>query len=442
MRLRTLGPWMATALVVGNMVGSGVLLLPASLGPLGWNAALGWGVTCIGGMALAWVFALLARARPEAGGPYAYTQAAFGKRPAYLVAWSYWVNLWVGNAGVAVAPAAYLAVFWPAIGRNPKLSTAITVGVVWLATLINLRGAFAAGRAQLWTTILKIVPLVAVCLIAAVILARHGTALLPPIHRADLSWSGVSSAATLTLWALLGLESATIPAGKVRDAARTIPRATLIGTGLAAAIGAIVTLSVLLLLPPGRVAASPAPFAEFVALWVGADVGELVAGVAILASFGALIGWILLQGELPAAMAHGGVFPRALGRLDARGTPVTAHLVASTLLSVVVILSGRGGTTALFTFLAQVAVLASLVTYLTCALAALRLRVARGGTVGVALVAVGYCAWALLGADGQALLWFAGLMGAGWPIYAFTRWRARIDATSLARATAPAAPRG
>ncbi len=109
---RRLGFWMACALVVGNMIGSGVFLLPASLSPFGWNAVIGWVITISGALCLAAVFAKLAGAMPAAGGPYAYSRAAFGPAPAFLVAWSYWVALLVGNGAIATAAMSYLSLIF------------------------------------------------------------------------------------------------------------------------------------------------------------------------------------------------------------------------------------------------------------------------------------------------------------------------------------------
>src|SRR5688500_12932170 len=103
--VRQLGSWMCLALVIGTFIGSGIFLLPAQLAPYGWNALIGWLVTISGALCLAWLFGRLAKALPLAGGPYAYVGEAFGPLPAFVVAWSYWVSLWAGNAAIAIAAA-------------------------------------------------------------------------------------------------------------------------------------------------------------------------------------------------------------------------------------------------------------------------------------------------------------------------------------------------
>ncbi len=89
---RQLGLVMATALVLGNMIGSGVFLLPASLAPYGGFSLIGWLISAIGALLLAGVFYRLAKRAPRAGGPYAYSREAFGDCIGFLVAWTYWVG--------------------------------------------------------------------------------------------------------------------------------------------------------------------------------------------------------------------------------------------------------------------------------------------------------------------------------------------------------------
>ena len=145
---RALGFWMCTALVVGNMIGSGVFMLPASLAPYGWNAVFGWLLTIAGALALAFVFAGLAREFPKAGGPYAYTQEAFGPLVGFMVAWSYWISLWVGNAAIATGAVSYLSAIFPAIAQVPGMHLLVTLGAVWLLVGVNIAGARLAFMAS------------------------------------------------------------------------------------------------------------------------------------------------------------------------------------------------------------------------------------------------------------------------------------------------------
>src|SRR5262245_35289519 len=122
-----IGFWTAVALVMGNMIGSGVFLLPSALAPYGGLALAGWIVSAAGSMCLALVFARLARQSPDAGGPYAYTRRSFGDLAGFLVAWGYWVSIWCANAALATAFVGYLAPFAPGVVERPWLSALVAV---------------------------------------------------------------------------------------------------------------------------------------------------------------------------------------------------------------------------------------------------------------------------------------------------------------------------
>jgi len=225
---KTLGLWMCTALVVGNMIGTGIFLLPATLAPFGWNALIGWVVTIMGGLCLAVVFAALARNFPKAGGPYAYTREAFGEVPAFMVAWSYWIAMWVGNAAIATGAVSYLTVFFPALANVTGLHAVVTLTAIWGLTFINCRGTYLAGSVQMITAVLKILPLIAIVFIGLWVLGKPGPAIVTPFKFESVDLAMITAASTLTLWSLLGLESATVPAQSVTNPEKTIPPATVL----------------------------------------------------------------------------------------------------------------------------------------------------------------------------------------------------------------------
>ena len=432
-----MGLWMTLALVMGSMIGSGVFLLPASLAPLGWNSVFGWLVTISGTLCMAGVFAALARAFPVDGGPYAYTKLAFGAVPAFAVAWAYWISLWVGNAAIATGAVSYLSVLFPVIARTPGLSAVVTVTVVWLFALVNMRGATLAGRVQLVSTLIKLVPLIAVIALAGVVLMQSGSANLRPFVAGEINLRAITSAATLTLWAMLGIETATVPADKVKAPETTIPRATLLGAGATGLIYLIVCSAVVLMLPAVATAQSQAPFADFVGRYWGDGAGTLIAAFGAISALGALNGWVMVQAEIPAAMARDGLFPAALGRVSARGVPVMAQLVSTGLLSIVVLFNFSRSMADLFAFLILLTTAIVLVMYIACALAAAKLmarrRLARTSTLKMLITgALLYGLFTLYGAGGEALLWGSALLLAGVPVYFLVqRFGRRAGAASM-----------
>jgi APA family basic amino acid/polyamine antiporter len=423
---RQLGLLMCTALVVGNMIGSGIFLLPATLAPYGWNSIFGWMLTIAGGILLAVIFAALARNFPKAGGPYAFTQEAFGPLAGFLVAWSYWISIWVGNAAIVTGSVSYLSVFFPQLQTTPGLHAGVAVAIIWLFTAINIRGAYLAGSVQLATTLMKLLPLVAVIGLGAFVVAGDGGASIAPFDPSAIAIGPITAAATLTLWGLLGLESATVPAEKVKDAERTIPRATMIGTILTGIIYLLACSAIILLQPTDEVAASSAPFADFVGRHWGEGAGLWLALFAAISGFGALNGWILVQGEIPYAMAKGGVFPAFFAKTTKAGTPLRAHLLSTGLLTIVVLSNYSKSMIDAFKFVLLLSTTSSLFMYFACSLAALRLR-AQGKLKASAAVAVAaalaaiYALWTIVGAGKEAVAWGVALLIAGVPIYFLMR---------------------
>ena len=417
---------MAVALVVGNMIGSGVFLLPASLAAYGGLSLLGWLVSTVGAVCLALVFARLARADPASGGPYAYTRRAFGDFAGFLVAWGYWISTWCTNAALAVAFVGYLDPFAPTIVRNPLSAALVAVGAVWLLTAINMAGVRASGRVQLVTTVLKILPLALIGVAGCLAFAPSHFAIADTGVRAVAR--GTTAAATLTLWAFLGLESATIPAGSIADAARTIPRATIAGTLLAAAIYVISTVGVMSLVAPAALAHTTAPFADAARTLFGDAAAAVVALGAAISCFGALNGWTLIVGQMPLAVARDGLFPRAFTVVTANGTPARGMMVSGLLTTALIAMNYTRGLVDLFTFIILLATLSTLVPYVFSSLAGFligrggdgRLRVS-AGSAAVAALAFLYSLWAIGGAGADVVYWGFLLLLAGLPVYVWVK---------------------
>jgi APA family basic amino acid/polyamine antiporter len=431
-----LGFWMCVALVVGNSIGSGVFLLPSALAPFGLNSVLAWGLTACGAILLAIIFAELSRAFPQAGGPYAYVKLAFGPFTAFIMAWGYWISIWVGNAAIATGAVSYLSPLMPWIARVPGASAAVTLAFLWALTLVNCYGIKASGWVQSVTTVLKVMPLLAISALAFFAVRPSTVAAAAGI---PLSASGTTAAATLTLWALLGLESATIPASKVRDPGRTIPRATLVGAVATAMLCMVACTAVLLLVPPATLASSNAPFVDLATRYWGAAPGKLLAVFAAISGFGALNGWVLLQAELPNIMAKNGVFPRVFAQESARFTPTFALIFSSALVSILILMNYQKSMVKVFTFMILLSTTACLVLYALCSLASLRLqwtgrmparRPRAAALAAVAVLATVYSLWTIVGAGAEAMLWGAVLLAIGAPVYFLVRAGAAPSAAS------------
>lgn len=427
-----LGLWMATALVLGNIIGSGLFLLPSALAPYGGAALLGWGVSLSCAMLLAMVFARLGLERPSRGGPPAYARMAFGDGAGFLVAWSYWISNACGNAAIAIAFAGYFDSLLPARMESPGFVPLISVAALALCTLANLRGMRSAGAVQLITTVLKFLPLL---LIAVAGVVYFEPSAWHPFNRGTQNLAGVTTTTiALTMWAFFGIECATVAGADIRDPCRTIPRATLLGTALAGVGTILACMAVVGLVPERQLAASGAPFADAASgLW-GPFAGMLFAVVASVSCIGALNGWVLVQGQVGRGAAEDGLFPQVFARCNGRGAPAAGLLISTALSSALVLANFQKHLVALFTFAILLSTATTLLPYLACSAAALRIHHDRRSSVRaatqtvVALLALGFSVWALIGTGAEALAWGAVLLLAGLPVYLWRRSRRRAPA--------------
>ncbi|KAF1052653.1 MAG: Arginine/agmatine antiporter [Stenotrophomonas maltophilia] len=430
----SMGFWSCTALVIGNMIGSGVFLLPSSLAAFGGLSLYGWLVSTTGAVLLAFTFARLARFNPGAGGPYAYTRAGFGSFAGYLCAWTYWKAAWIGNAAIAVTLVGYLRVFIPALA-DPVLMVGTAIAAIWLCTLINLRGIAAFAVVQNCLTVLKLVPLLLVGVLGWMHFNPAYLAIPPRESLPNMGYAqAIATTAALTLWSFIGLESATVPADDVRDPKRTIPRATLFGTLAAAAVYILSITAVQGLLPPETLARSTSPFADAAHVLLGDWGYYLVAGGAVIACLGALNGWVLLQGQIPVAPARDGLFPESLGKLNRHGAPANGLWASGLLVTVLVMVDGRGDLVDVFNVIILLGTMTGVVPYAFCTAALLQLLAVQTEKFSPRsrpqLLAVGslgfiYSMWALYGTGEQAIFWGFLVLMAGIPLYTWRQWRNR-----------------
>lgn len=427
MQTRTIGLWESTALVVGNMIGSGIFLLPAALAAFGGISILGWLFSAAGALCLARLFGYLSQELPQTGGPYAYSRKGLGDFAGFLVGWGYWISICSGNAAITTALVSYLSAFFPILETQRLLAVAAGLALIWGLTWVNARGVKEAAAVQVVTTILKVAPIV---LLAIVGLFYTDWSHFVPFNRSGQSaFSAVTATATLTLWAFLGMESATVPAGNVRNPERTIPQATLLGTLITILVNIAGTVAVMGLVPPEVLADSPAPFADAAARIWGPVAHQLVAAAAVVATFGALNGWILMQGQVPMAVAADRLFPAIFARQGKSGAPVAGLLISSVLVSVVMPMYFTRGFVAAFQFIILLSTMTVLVPYVFSAAAYAVLvfqknKLLRGRVVlrlVVTALAFAFSVWAIAGSGMEPVYWGFLLLLAGIPVYVWVK---------------------
>jgi len=427
---KSLGVIACTAIVVGNMVGSGFYLSPSAVAPYGVLAILMWIVMAIGAICLGLVFARMARMAPATGGPYAYTRMAFGDFMGFLIAWGYWISIWASLPVIALAFTGAIINLMPTL-QTKMMVVGLTLGAIWFVVLVNLRGVKAAGLFAEITTYSKLLPFGVVALV--------GLIYIQPGHFTEFNPSGQSlftataALAPLTMFAFLGLESATVPAGDVRDPARTIPRSTILGIVIAAVLYVLGTVVVMGVVPHEQLLTSAAPFTDAARImWGPIGAGAITLAV-ILSSIGALNGWTLLMGQVPMAAAQDRLFPPAFGRMSGRGVPAVGIILSAGLATALVLVQAAGspGVRAFYNLVVSLSTLTAAIPYAFCALAGgfVAARAAGTGKVPrvklIEIIAFIFSMFVIYGCGPEAVLYGLVLLLLGIPVYTWQRRRAQ-----------------
>ncbi len=423
-----IGLWIVISLVVGNMIGSGIFLLPASMAGIGTISLLGWVLSGLGAILMAIVFGRLSKLVPKSCGPYSYPKEGFGEFIGFLSGWGYWLSVLLTNASIAVVFTGYLLVFIPAWSGSQVATVSIPIVTIWFLTWLNSRGVRSGGIMQLSTTILKIIPLIAVTI--------AGFFFFNSSHFVPFNTSGVSdlkaiaASITLTLFAFLGIESATIPVANIRNPELTIPKATIIGTIFTILVYLFSSFSIMGIIPGEQLAVSSAPFADAAEIIWGGPGKYIVGFGALISTFGALNGWILIQGQMPLAMAEDSLLPPIFKKKSKRDFPVIGLIISSLLVTIVVLANFSKGLVAMFTLLILVGTFLTLIAYLFSSLTEVMVlikhkpegwqkRITRAFIISIPAFA--FSVWAVYGAGQEIVFYGFLLLISGMPVYIWSK---------------------
>lgn len=355
--IRGLGPLATTALVVGNMIGSGIYVIPSSLaetaGPLGLVA---WAINTAGYLCLTAVFADLGGAYPVSGGLQAFARRAFGDLAGLEVGFLYWLCAVIGNAAFLTAFVGYLAVLW-APAEDPTVAFFVSQALLWGLTLTNLVGVRFGGAIQVVTVVCKLLPLLVLsfALVPSMSLA-HAEPFAP--H----GWGALLPAVSLVSWLFIGMESVTVPAEEIRGAGKTIRRSVYTGFFLTSAIYLLVLASLTFAVPAASLADNPSPLAAVAASRFGETAATLVTLGALISVAGILNGWVLVTSRMAYATARDGLAPRFLAKLHPRfGTPARALATTAALSGALVGLYFSGSMLEIYNFIALLSTATALV---------------------------------------------------------------------------------
>lgn len=418
----------ATSLVVGNMIGSGIFVLPATLAKYGSISLLGWLFTAAGALVLAKIFSNLSKILVnKSGGPYVFAKEGFGDFIGFLVAWGYWISCWVVNAGIAVAIVSALTIFFPVLETSSLLAVLIGLGFIWLFTYINIKGVKASGKIQVITTIFKLLPLVLIIIMGLFFFSLDNFPAFNISGQNDME--AFSAVAALTLFAFLGIECATVPAENIKNPEKIVPRATMLGTTIATLVYILGTVVLFGILPIDQLMNSPAPFAEAGKIIGGEYAGYFIAAGAAISAIGALNGWILIAGQLPMATAKDRMFPSVFKKQNKNEAPFLGLIIGSVLSSLIMLMNFSEALVDQFEFIALLTTLTCLVPYLFVAAAYLVITINKGVFTNnkfkiVLLSSLGfvYSFWAIYGSGSDIVFYGLLLLLAGIPFYVLMKY--------------------
>ena len=428
--VRQIGLFPATMLVAGNMIGAGIFMMPTIMASIGGISTLGWLVTAPGAFIMGYMFARLGRARPVAGGPYAYARETLGDFAGFQCNLLYWFSNVVANIAIATSMTGYLTVFMPFL-KSPYLAASCTVLLIWLSAGLNMIGPRLVTRFETWTTILGIGPIALV--------GFMGWYFFDPAIFAA-SWNptdtpaatAISSAVSIMFWSFMGVESASVAAAIVKDPERNVARATMIGVLIAAVVYILSTTAIMGIIPNDELRHSTAPFSDAALRALGPTGATLITICAIMKASGCLGGWTLINAETALATARDGLFPALFAKTDSRGVPVRGLFIVAVIMSAIVFLTisptvGEG-----FAVLADMAVLLVLTPYIFAAVSVsyyIQMKMLPQWMVWFALATVIYCLAVIVVSAGTAVAISMALGLATAPLFrAFLAFKQRGEA--------------
>ena len=413
--VRPFGFWTAMALVVGGVIGAGIYVVPTEFAGLGWTGALAWLLGGAGALLIGRVLTALVAAKPQEPGVIAVIGEVLGPIPGVLVGWGAWVSYWCANAYIALTAARYAGALVPGLAATPLRQTITACLAIIALSALNLSGLKGAGRFQVLTTALKLLPLVAVIVILAGMALTGGSTAHPVvIEHAPFSLGGLLPATTLAMVAIIGFESASIAAERIRDPERNVARSTMAGIALACVLYFVVCTGITFTVPAARLAGSTAPVALFIADHWGLWAGQAVAAFAVISSIGCLNVWVMLQGEVPLGLVRAGLLPGWLGRTNDKDIASAPLIIASSLACGLLLLANWRSGAQIMDFMLKLTAVSGTWIYVFAALAALRLRL----VPAVATLALAFSLAIIAGAGFEAACLGVVLMVVALPLYA------------------------
>lgn len=432
---KEMGLLVATTLVAGNMIGSGIFMLPATLanaaGP--GSTLLAWALTGIGSILLALSFGNLGSRIPKTGGPYEYSKMALGGFMGFLNAWLYWTASWIGNAAIITSIASYTATLIPAIHNNGLYAFLYTSAILWIFTILNIKGVKEASFFQTVITIFKLLLFIFFIGITAY---HFNPDFLAPMFPEDKGISTLPAAAAATLWAFTGFETAAVTAGEIKNPERNIRLSTILGISIAVITYMAISFFAMGAMSQEALAKSTSPIIDILAQYFGSGVTKVLLVATIVSVFGSVIGWLLTTARMSYAAGVDKVFPEVFAKLHPKyKTPYASLIINAVLTNILLLMNYTQSLLSAFNFMILLATLSYLPVYASTAAAEIILLVKREKDFNVwkfikssivPLLGFTYAVWAIYGSGAETVLYGFLLMLFGVPFYLYMRLKDEV----------------
>ncbi|HSB24499.1 MAG TPA: putrescine-ornithine antiporter [Burkholderiaceae bacterium] len=414
-----------TFIVTVNMMGSGIIMLPSNMAKVGAISLLSWIVTALGSLAIAYGFAQAGIFNQRTGGLAAYAEDAYGKDGYFQVFFLYFLSLAIANVAVASSALGYLAAFFPALTATPVATCIGVIALLWLTTVANFGGPGLTGKigsVSVWGVILP----VGFLSIAGWIWFSGSTFSAAWNPKGIGLAEGMGSSISLTLWAFLGMESASQNASAVENPKRDVPLACMFGTLGAAAVYILSTAVIQGIVPNAELAESTGPFGLAYAKMFNPMVGQIVMALAVMACVGSLLGWQFTLAQTAKDAADTKMFPAIFGKANSMGAPIAGMVIMGVVQSILALSTISPDLNKQFSALVNLAVVTNVLPYII-ALSALFVMM-RDAKVEqrtwrinafVAAVAILYSVYALYASGKDAVMGGMLVMAIGYLIYGF-----------------------
>lgn len=412
-------------LVIGNMIGAGIFMLPISLSEYGSISIFGWIISGLIAIALAKIFKKLSKKYPGESGPFTYTNIFFGEFIAFVVVWGYWVSILLLNASLAIAVTSYSTVFIPELA-NQYYNISFSIFIIFIISIIGYKGIRGIGDFQFYTTVIKIIPLILTVIIGFLFFNIEN--FFPLNISTETDFKAITISTTLTFFAFLGIESATVPEDKIKNPIENVSKATSYGVGFTFILYILSTIALIGILSPEQIQDSNAPFADAGGVIFGDYARYIMAFFAIVSALGCLNGWTLLQIELPKNLSKNNLFPEVFSKENSNKVPISGLIISNIIVVSLISMNYSKDLSNIFTYLILTSTFCTLILYLFLTIGEIVLifknkKYLRTNFISIPVFL--FLIWMIIGVGYDSILLGLLLLSISIPIYFYQKYYAR-----------------